>query len=124
MVDSLRETVAGATERLRHLLFDLSRRRRRTELPTALSEVAAYVFENDRVQWRIDADPGVQLPEGTKMIAYRIAKEAITNAQKHAAPSQVVVSCEPLSKASSCLSRTTVGASNPHERGTDPVTWA
>jgi PAS domain S-box-containing protein len=91
VVDALRETVAGATDRLRHLLFDLESPARRTDLPTALAEVAAYVFENDRVQWRIDAEPGVELPEGAKVIAYRIAKEAISNAQKHAAPSEVVV---------------------------------
>jgi PAS domain S-box-containing protein len=90
-VDNVRGAVAGATDRLRHLLFDLESPAQRMDLPSALSEAAAYVFEDAEVGWHIDAEPGVDLPEETRVVAYRIVKEAMVNARKHAAASKVVV---------------------------------
>ena len=89
-VEGLRTTVMGATERLRHLLFDLESPAQRTDLASALDEAAAYVLEN-AVPWRIDGNGGQGLPAGTRVTAYRIAKEAITNVRKHAAAQHVVI---------------------------------
>lgn len=90
-VDDVRATVANATERLRHLLFDLESPAKLTDLPSALVEAAAFVFADGEVRWRVDSEPGVDLPTETRVIAYRIVQEAMVNARKHAAASQVVV---------------------------------
>lgn len=90
-VDEVRTTVAKATERLRHLLFDLESPAKLTDLPSALSEAAAFVFADGEVRWRLDSDPGVDLPTETRVVAYRIVQEAMVNARKHATASQVVV---------------------------------
>jgi signal transduction histidine kinase len=89
-VDALRETVGGATERLRNLLFDLESAAESVDLVTALSEAAAFVL-GDAVSWRIEHDEGVDLPAASRVTAYRAAKEAMTNALKHAAASEVVI---------------------------------
>ena len=89
-VESLRGTVRGATERLRHLLFDLESPARDGDLPTALESAAAFVFE-DAVRWRIDHD-GVAPDQASRVTAYRIAKEAMVNVRKHAEANEVVVS--------------------------------
>ena len=90
-VDDVRDTVASATERLRHLLFDLVSPAKVMDLASALSEAAAFVFDSEAVRWRIDSEPGVDLPTETRVVAYRIVQEAMVNIRKHAAASQVVV---------------------------------
>ncbi len=92
VVDALLETVEGASERLRHLLFDLESPAERSDLASALVEAAAYIFE-DALTCEVRADVGVavDVPEATRVVAYRIAKEAMTNARKHAAADKVVV---------------------------------
>jgi PAS domain S-box-containing protein len=90
-VDEVQGTVATATERLRHLLFDLESPAKLTDLPSALSEAAAFVFENEAVRWRVDSEAGVDLPTETRVVAYRIVQEALVNIRKHAAASRAVV---------------------------------
>jgi signal transduction histidine kinase len=89
-VDALRKTVGGATERLRNLLFDLESAAESVDLVTALSEAAEFVL-GDAVSWRIEHDEGVDLPAASRVTAYRAAKEAMTNALKHAGASEVVI---------------------------------
>ena len=91
VVDDVRGTVANATDRLRHLLFDLESPAMRTNLRSALSEAAAFVFADSGVRWRVDSEPGVDLPTETRVVAYRIVQEAMVNVRKHAAAAQVVV---------------------------------
>lgn len=90
-VEDVRATVAGATERLRDLLFDLESPAQATDLQSALSEAAEYVFAGEDVRWHIDSQHAVDLPPETRVVAYRIVKEAMVNARKHAAASHVVV---------------------------------
>jgi PAS domain S-box-containing protein len=89
-VETLRGTVRGATDRLRHLLFDLESPAQRGDLTDALAEAAAYVLE-DAVRWSVEGDGGRALPEATRVTAYRVAKEAIVNARKHARAHRVVI---------------------------------
>jgi signal transduction histidine kinase len=89
-LDTVHDTVRGATDRLRHLLFDLESPARQGELTDALAEAAAYVLE-DAVRWSVEGDGGRELPEATRVTAYRIAKEAIVNARKHAEAHHVVI---------------------------------
>lgn len=87
---TLEGAVVGATERLRHLLFDLESPARETNLETALHEAAAYVLA-DTVRWTVEAPDGTDLPSADRVIAYRIAKEALVNVRKHAEASHVTV---------------------------------
>jgi PAS domain S-box-containing protein len=82
-VDTMHETVTGATARLRNLLFDLESPAMKTDLATALGEAAAFVFEDTDVRWEITGDCEVDLPEAARVTAYRIAKEAMVNTRKH-----------------------------------------
>jgi PAS domain S-box-containing protein len=82
-VDTMHETVTGATARLRNLLFDLESPAMKTDLATALGEAAAFVFEDTDVRWQITGDCEVDLPEAARVTAYRIAKEAMVNTRKH-----------------------------------------
>ena len=88
--ESLRGTVRGATDRLRHLLFDLESPAQQHDLASALTEAAAYVLE-DAVRWRVEGDGGRDLEVATRVTAYRIAKEAMVNARKHAEAHRVVI---------------------------------
>lgn len=86
----LQVAVRGASERLRHLLFDLESPARRTDLATALEEAAAFVLE-DAVAWDVEVRDEPALSTADRVTAYRVAKEAITNARKHARASRVVI---------------------------------
>lgn len=90
-LEMLQETVEGATARLRHLLFDLESPAADTDLASALREAADYVFEHTGVRWTVADDHRRPLPEATRVTAYRIAKEAMVNAQKHARATEVEV---------------------------------
>lgn len=86
--EELEATVRTATARLRHLLFDLDSPAQRADLRTALEEAAGYLFEG-QVRWRVEGR--VDAPMASRVTAYRIAKEAMTNVRKHAAAQEVVI---------------------------------
>lgn len=87
----LRTTVGEANDRLRYLLFDLDSPAQREDLPTALREAAAFVL-GESLRWDVrDDGADVRLPETSRVLAYRIAKEAMVNVRKHAAATSVVV---------------------------------
>ena len=89
-IDGMAETVSAATDRLRHLLFDLDSPALRECLADALEQAAAYVFEDD-LTWKVTGDRTIDLPEGLRVTAYRIAKEAMVNACKHAGATQATI---------------------------------
>jgi PAS domain S-box-containing protein len=89
-IDEMSDTVGSATERLRHLLFDLDSPALHDDLAGALDQAASYVFE-DELSWRVIGDRTVDLPQGLRVTAYRIAKEAMVNAHKHASAQHVTV---------------------------------
>lgn len=81
-VRDLRSTVGHANDRLRYLLFDLDSPAERDGLVPALEEAAAYVL-GPTLRWRVRGeDRG--LTETSRVLAYRIAKEAMVNVVKHA----------------------------------------
>lgn len=90
-LDALHETVVAATDRLRNLLFDLESPARRTPLAEALAEAAENVFRDTDVRWRLSGDTSLDLPEAERVTAYRIAKEALVNARKHAGARHVEI---------------------------------
>ena len=95
-VDQLAETVDTATGRLRHLLFDLDSPALRDDLAGALEQAASYVFEDRPPAWSIAGDRSIDLPEGLRVTAYRIAKEAMVNVHKHAGATKVTIGLDRL----------------------------
>ena len=90
-LDKVVSTVSGATTRLRNLLFDLESPARRTTLAVSLGEAADFVFGGTDVAWTVEGDTAIDLPEHHRVTAYRIAKEAMVNARKHADADAVTI---------------------------------
>lgn len=90
-IERAHQSVAEATARLRHLLFDLESPAQRSDLATALSEAAEFVFEDADVRWAFVGDRSVDLPEAARVMAYRVAKEALVNVRKHAGARHVEI---------------------------------
>ena len=93
-VDRVQEAVAAATGRLRDLLFDLESPARESGLRDSLTEAAAFVFADTGVRWEITGEPTLDLPQAERVTAFRIAKEAMVNARKHAGARTVTVRLE------------------------------
>jgi PAS domain S-box-containing protein len=87
---TLSETVTHAIDRLRQLLFDLESPAVENNVARALEVAAEHVFE-DLVGWTVVGDTDVDLPESVRVTAYRIAREAMVNAAKHAQAHAVVI---------------------------------
>jgi PAS domain S-box-containing protein len=94
-VADAQEAVAGAMQRLRHLLFDLESPALNTSLATALDEAAAVLLEDSGVRWEVTGDRDADLPAAARVTAYRIAKEAMVNARKHAQASAIQIILTP-----------------------------
>lgn len=90
LVDDVQETLGHATDRLRHLLFDLETPQG-FGLAESLAEAADFVFAGSGVRWRVCGDPDVELPEAERITAYRVAKEAMVNASKHSGAGEIEV---------------------------------
>jgi signal transduction histidine kinase len=88
--ETLSGTVREAIGRLRTLLFDLESPAVEADLATALKVAAENTFD-ERVSWRIVGDTDLEVPQGLRVTAYRIAKEAMANVVRHAQARQVVI---------------------------------
>ena len=88
---NVQASVAGATDRLRTLLFDLEPPDLEHGLTGALHRAADEIFDSTPTRWVVDGDREPDVPDATRAIAYRIAKEAMMNARKHAKADNVVV---------------------------------
>jgi PAS domain S-box-containing protein len=86
--ETLATTVTEAIGRLRTLLFDLESPAVESDLATALEVAAANAFEG-RIRWRVTGDVDLDLPEGQRVTAYRIAREAMANVVRHAGAREV-----------------------------------
>ncbi|HJV05469.1 MAG TPA: PAS domain S-box protein, partial [Actinomycetota bacterium] len=92
-VEGLQRTVEEAIGRLRHLLFELR--------PPALDReglIPALRMLVDRIEpqpgqrFGIHSDLAVEPAPEARLVLYRIAQEALTNARKHAGPGEVTLS--------------------------------
>ena len=91
VLEPLQISVAGATDRLRALLFNLEPPDMQLGLTGALSRAAEEIFEPTETRWTIDGDDEPDVPDATRAIAYLISKEALNNALKHASAREVTV---------------------------------
>jgi PAS domain S-box-containing protein len=90
-LDAVQESVSAATDRLRHLLFDLESPARTTTLGDALAHGAEVIFADTDIEWEITGLRDLDLPEAERVTAYRVAREAMVNARKHAGADHVVI---------------------------------
>ncbi len=82
---TLQTSVSGATDRLRALLFDLEPPDLRLGLSAALRTAASEIFDGTGTSWTVEGDDARHLlPDATRTVMYRIAKEAMNNARRHA----------------------------------------
>jgi signal transduction histidine kinase len=89
-LDDVREAILGTIRSMRHLLFDLR--------PPILDEegigpALRYLLDNSEIEaeWAVDDDLDTEPSTQTRVILYRIAQEALTNARKHAHADEIRV---------------------------------
>lgn len=91
ILEPLKSSVSGAMNRLRALLFDLEPPDLQHGLAPALRRAAGEIFGSTSTRWTVEGDEEPEVPEATRAVAYRIAKEALANVHKHAHAKHVVV---------------------------------
>ncbi|MGY1740075.1 sensor histidine kinase [Blastococcus sp. SYSU D01050] len=93
-VETALDTVNAAAVRLRHLLFELETPVLDATLAEGLRDAAAQVFDESGVTWSVEERGRSPLPQQVRVSAYRIAREAMVNARKHAQAGRVVVTVD------------------------------
>ena len=93
-VETVMDAVHSAGVRLRHLLFELETPVLDTALSDGLRDTAAQLFEDSDVAWSVEERGRTPLPQQVRVSAYRIAREAMVNALKHAQAHRVTVTVD------------------------------
>jgi signal transduction histidine kinase len=93
-VETVMDAVHGASVRLRHLLFELETPVLDASLADGLQDAAAQVFEDSDVTWSVQERGQAPLPRQVRVSAYRISREALANARKHARARSVTVTVD------------------------------
>jgi signal transduction histidine kinase len=76
------------------LLFELETPVLDAPLSDGLREAAGRVFEDSGVAWSVTERGQAPLPQQVRVSAYRIAREAMVNARKHAQSTSVTVTID------------------------------
>ena len=90
-VRALQATIAGATERLRELLFDLEPADAAITIGAGLSEIAARIFAETRLLCEVNVPLEPVMTTGGRTQALWLATEALTNIRSHSHASMVTV---------------------------------
>jgi len=90
-LDPVADSVARATDRLRALLFSLEPPELDAGLAAALRSAAHEIFRDTTTRWTVDGEGEPATVDGTKSLAFRIAREAMINVRKHADAATVQV---------------------------------
>jgi PAS domain S-box-containing protein len=92
LLDDLETTIQLSISRLRHLLFELRPPALDHEgLAPALHMYLETAETESGIPHRLEDKLRSEPDEETRVILYRVAQEALTNARKHAQPSEIVV---------------------------------
>ena len=91
VLDPVQDSVAGALDRLRALIFELEPPDLERGLAGALSWAAAELFRDTPIQVRVRGEEGPGIDAATRSMAYRIVREALVNARKHSEARSVEV---------------------------------
>ncbi|MFT4596188.1 MAG: signal transduction histidine kinase [Paracrocinitomix sp.] len=92
LVEQARKMADEAIERLRHMLFVLH--------PSSLEDDGLFVtlevyletyVDAEGIDWTVKGEQNLDLPLGVSALAFRLAREAISNAIRHASPSRVAI---------------------------------
>ena len=95
LLDKVEHTIEASIARLRHLLFELHPPVLDTEgLTAALRMYLDDAEQQSSTEYTLEDRLETQPPQETRLIIYRIAQEALTNARKHAEATSVHVSLE------------------------------
>ena len=87
----LQDSVSNAIDRLRSLLFDLEPPDLQEGLTGALSRAAEQIFGDTPTRAVVVCEHEPDAPVATRGVAYRIIREAMVNARKHAEATTVTV---------------------------------
>lgn len=90
-VDTVAQSVHEAALRLRSLMFDLEAPAREANLADSLRDAAAHIFDDSETRWSVQETGSSPLTPSLRASAYRIAREALVNARKHAHAQTVTV---------------------------------
>jgi PAS domain S-box-containing protein len=90
-VGAVQETVVAATQRLRALLFDLEAPDLDHGLAPALERAAEELFRDTGTRVEVAAGSEPPADRSLRTVAFRIAREALVNARKHAGAGHVWV---------------------------------
>jgi signal transduction histidine kinase len=93
-VETAMDAVHGASVRLRSLLFELETPVLDATLADGLRDAAGQIFDDSDVAWSVDERGRASLPLQVRVSAYRIAREALVNARKHAQAGRVSVTVD------------------------------
>ncbi|MGI8524148.1 MAG: sensor histidine kinase [Nocardioides sp.] len=91
LLDPIQEGLVATTRGLRSLLFELEPPAHAESCASAVRSAAEHVFEDHPIQWQVDGDDDVRLPDIETAQALRIVKEALINVRTHAQASRVDV---------------------------------
>ncbi|NHC45230.1 ATP-binding protein [Motilibacter aurantiacus] len=91
LLGRLQANVSEATSRLRQLLFDLETPALNTGLVQALRNAAAHVLEDTGIGWAIEGELEEEPETPTRVVAYRVAREALVNVRAHSGAAHATV---------------------------------
>ncbi len=122
-VDQMAETVETATDRLRHLLFDLDSPALRDDLAGALDQAASYVFE-DGLAWTSPATAASTCPRACASRRTGSPRRRWSTSASTPTPRRRRSSSAASTAASRCGSPTTAAGWRPTTSATSPATSA
>lgn len=92
----VQQSVSAASDRLRALLFDLEPPELDRGVGPALRAAAREIFDETDTEVSLRADDEPDISQAQRAVAYRIAKEAMINARKHAAARHLDLTLRPV----------------------------
>jgi signal transduction histidine kinase len=93
-VATVMDAVHDAALRLRNLLFELETPALEASLAESLDDAAAHVFDGSGTAWSVQERGTAELPPAVRVSAYRIGRESMVNARKHARASTLTVTVD------------------------------